>query len=124
MKTRHIHLLHQANFLSTQTEPKLFYKPWELLPSQDLIIKAQLEAVTTTIEAELAEFAQRHNVYESSNEPEADLKPELAPIMSRLSSTTATEHAVAESAEFAAKGDDKDDGGEVVVDDGEDTVIY
>ncbi|KAL8631279.1 hypothetical protein Q9189_002962 [Teloschistes chrysophthalmus] len=48
-------MLAQAHFLQTTAEPKLYYKPWELLPSEDARIKSQIEAVEEQIQRETAE---------------------------------------------------------------------
>ncbi|KAL8691940.1 MAG: hypothetical protein Q9224_004068, partial [Gallowayella concinna] len=49
-------MLAQAHFLQTNSEPKLYYKPWELLPGEDSKIKSQLEEADQVIQREAAEF--------------------------------------------------------------------
>ncbi|EPQ64412.1 hypothetical protein BGT96224_2607, partial [Blumeria graminis f. sp. tritici 96224] len=39
-------MLAMANFLCTKTEPKLYYKPWELLPEQEEEIKSQIASTS------------------------------------------------------------------------------
>ncbi|KAL8725937.1 MAG: hypothetical protein Q9181_006236, partial [Wetmoreana brouardii] len=56
MHIRHSNMLAQAHFLQTAAEPKLYYKPWELLPSEESKIKSQIEAVEATIQQETARF--------------------------------------------------------------------
>ncbi|KAL9021179.1 MAG: hypothetical protein Q9185_001580 [Variospora sp. 1 TL-2023] len=52
MHIRHSNTLAQAHFLQTETEPKLYYMPWELLPSEDAKIKSQIEVAEATIQRE------------------------------------------------------------------------
>lgn len=50
-----------SNFLTTSTEPKLYFKPWELLPEQEDQINRQREDVDVLIDQELDDFDQvRH----------------------------------------------------------------
>lgn len=35
--------IHMANFLATRSKPKIYYRPWKLLRSQELIIEKQKE---------------------------------------------------------------------------------
>ncbi|KAL8815556.1 MAG: hypothetical protein Q9223_005318 [Gallowayella weberi] len=56
MHIRHSNMLAQAQFLQTKAEPKLYYKPWELLPDEDSKIKSQLEEADQIIQREAAEF--------------------------------------------------------------------
>lgn len=55
MQIRHSNLLAQAHFLTTEAEPKLYYKPWELLPGQDVRIKSQLVEAERMIERDSAQ---------------------------------------------------------------------
>lgn len=55
MQIRHSNLLAQAHFLSTEAEPKLYYKPWELLPGQDVKIKSQVVEAERIIEHDSAQ---------------------------------------------------------------------
>ncbi|KAL8855000.1 MAG: hypothetical protein Q9221_000196 [Calogaya cf. arnoldii] len=56
MHIRHSNMLAQAHFLQTSAEPKLCYKPWELLLSEDARIKSQLEEAERIIQREVAQF--------------------------------------------------------------------
>ena len=47
-----------SNFLTTTTEPKLYFKPWELLPEQEDLINRQREDVDVQIDQELDDFDQ------------------------------------------------------------------
>ncbi|KAL1639651.1 hypothetical protein SLS58_007710 [Diplodia intermedia] len=59
MRIRHSNMLAQAHFLQTRTEPKLFFKPWELRQEDEDTIKAQVGEVEATIERELSEFEKQ-----------------------------------------------------------------
>ncbi|KAI9737156.1 MAG: hypothetical protein M1834_000749 [Cirrosporium novae-zelandiae] len=56
MKTRHSNLLATANFLQTNAEPRLYYKPWELLPEEEIRISDQLRDTETLIQNETQDF--------------------------------------------------------------------
>ncbi|KAL8672077.1 MAG: hypothetical protein Q9168_003437 [Polycauliona sp. 1 TL-2023] len=56
MHIRHSNMLAQAHFLQTNAEPKLCYKPWELLSSEDARIKTQIEEAEGIIQREIAHF--------------------------------------------------------------------
>ncbi|EKG10971.1 Pinin/SDK/MemA protein [Macrophomina phaseolina MS6] len=62
MRIRHSNMLAQAHFLQTKTEPKLFYKPWELRPEEEDTIKAQIDDAEATIEKELADFEKQRRI--------------------------------------------------------------
>ncbi|KAK3631748.1 hypothetical protein LTR56_016704 [Elasticomyces elasticus] len=59
MRTRHAYTLKMANFLQTSSEPKLYYKPWELRPDEEDRIEQQLKEAEALIERELAAFEGR-----------------------------------------------------------------
>ncbi|KZF21532.1 pinin/SDK/memA domain protein [Xylona heveae TC161] len=59
MRIRHSNLLAMAHFLYTDTEPRLYYKPWELLPGDEDRIKKQVEEAEEVIQRELKEFEDR-----------------------------------------------------------------
>ncbi|KAK6348200.1 hypothetical protein TWF718_006010 [Orbilia javanica] len=44
-KVRRENETHMANFLATKSKPKIYYRPWKLLRSQELIIEKQKEMV-------------------------------------------------------------------------------
>ncbi|EME45734.1 hypothetical protein DOTSEDRAFT_71432 [Dothistroma septosporum NZE10] len=56
MHMRHKDMLSNANFLQTQSEPKLYYKPWELLPDEEDRIEDQIRDVEKQIDKELDEW--------------------------------------------------------------------
>ncbi|KAI4176224.1 MAG: hypothetical protein LQ348_006033 [Seirophora lacunosa] len=59
MHIRHSNTLAQAHFLQTRTEPKLYYMPWELLPTEDAKIKSQIEVAEASIQQETEELGAR-----------------------------------------------------------------
>ncbi|KAI4167116.1 MAG: hypothetical protein LQ343_007478 [Gyalolechia ehrenbergii] len=73
MHIRHSNMLAQAHFLQTKTEPKLYYMPWELLPSEDAKIKSQIEAAEASIQHE-TEQLELENAKEAAK-PQAEQKP-------------------------------------------------
>ncbi|KAF2864453.1 hypothetical protein K470DRAFT_202852, partial [Piedraia hortae CBS 480.64] len=56
MKSRHKQLLEEANFLQTKTEPRLFYRPWELRDCDEDIIEEQIKRAEERVGEELAEW--------------------------------------------------------------------
>ncbi|KAL8925206.1 MAG: hypothetical protein Q9172_002311 [Xanthocarpia lactea] len=56
MHIRHSNMLAQAHFLQTKAEPRLFYKPWELIPSEDARIKLQIKEAEGNMQRELAQL--------------------------------------------------------------------
>jgi len=89
MQIRHSHLLSQAHFLHTRTEPKLvskiftccydpfltlyqYYKPWELLKQEEEDIKGQIKEAGLTIEQELAQYEQDHGASPKPSGPEVE----------------------------------------------------
>lgn len=59
MRTRHENLRSMAHFLQTETEPRLYYKPWETTPSEDDRIQDQIAEAEDMIERELEEYEAR-----------------------------------------------------------------
>ncbi|KAE8134388.1 pinin/SDK/memA/ protein conserved region-domain-containing protein [Aspergillus pseudotamarii] len=91
MRTRHSNLLAMSRFLKTKTEPVLYYKPWQLRPGDEAIIREQVEEAEATVSREVAEFEARYPAHEDESlkkqdgvtqeedrdqapEPEAELK--------------------------------------------------
>ncbi|KAB8219234.1 pinin/SDK/memA/ protein conserved region-domain-containing protein [Aspergillus novoparasiticus] len=91
MRTRHSNLLAMSHFLKTRTEPILYYKPWQLRPGDEAIIREQVEEAEATVAREVAEFEARYPAHEEEKtskkqdevaqedrdqapEPEAELK--------------------------------------------------
>ena len=59
MRVRHRNMRASAGFLRTKTEPRLYYKPWELRDSEEDEIKRQIENVTSEIAHEVLEYERR-----------------------------------------------------------------
>ncbi|KAI4747728.1 hypothetical protein E4T50_01950 [Aureobasidium sp. EXF-12298] len=58
LRIKHESMKAMSNFLATSTEPKLYFKPWELLPEQEDQINRQREDVDVQIDQELDDFDQ------------------------------------------------------------------
>ncbi|KAF2423121.1 hypothetical protein EJ08DRAFT_619091 [Tothia fuscella] len=71
MHLRHSNMLNQARFLQTMSEPKLYYKPWDLLPDQEDQIQRQITAAQATIDEELESFQHRREVEEEAAQTKA-----------------------------------------------------
>ncbi|KAL9135581.1 MAG: hypothetical protein Q9175_003230 [Cornicularia normoerica] len=56
MQIRHSNMLAQAHFLRTRSEPRLYYKPWELSPGDEEKIKVQVEEAKQSIEREATQW--------------------------------------------------------------------
>lgn len=56
MKARHDNMLHLANFLYTKTEPRLYYKPWEMSTEDGHRIDDQIAEARATIQREADEY--------------------------------------------------------------------
>lgn len=59
MRTRHENLRSMAHFLQTETQPHLYYKPWETSPTEDDRIQDQIAEAEETIKRELEEYEAR-----------------------------------------------------------------
>lgn len=59
MRIRHANMLDMAYFLHTKSEPRLYYKPWEMRPEEEERIKAQAKDTQGIIDRELEEFAKQ-----------------------------------------------------------------
>lgn len=59
MRTRHSNMLAMAHSLRTRSEPKLYYRPWELTQEQEDIIKDQVRDTEDEIADEVRQF-RRH----------------------------------------------------------------
>ncbi|KXT10494.1 hypothetical protein AC579_4260 [Pseudocercospora musae] len=53
MRIRHKQMLNTANFLQTRTEPRLYYRPWDLLPDEEDRIEDQVRDAQAEIDKEL-----------------------------------------------------------------------
>ena len=58
MRIKHENMKAMSSFLTTAAEPKLYFKPWELLPEQEDLINRQREDVDVQIDQELDDFDQ------------------------------------------------------------------
>ncbi|CAN8096774.1 unnamed protein product [Discula destructiva] len=56
MRTRHSNMLAMARGLQTKSEPKLYYRPWELTQEQEDTIADQIRAAEAQIHDELQQF--------------------------------------------------------------------
>lgn len=59
MKARHDNMLHLAHFLFTRTEPRLYYKPWEMSSEEEDRIDDQIAEARAAIQRELDEYEVR-----------------------------------------------------------------
>ncbi|KAL6704871.1 hypothetical protein ACN47E_007554 [Coniothyrium glycines] len=59
MRARHENLRNMAHFFQTETEPRLYYKPWETSPEEETIIQNQIAEVEDTITREIEEYEAR-----------------------------------------------------------------
>ncbi|KAH9204333.1 pinin/SDK/memA/ protein conserved region-domain-containing protein [Leptodontidium sp. 2 PMI_412] len=135
MRTRHSNLLAMANFLCTKAEPKIYYKPWELLPRDEERIKTQIKEAEAIIERETSQFDSRYpnrpgkkekeersnsTSKETVGEPQAE-----SPSVSKVDDTTNSPVQIPQSEQHKAeKQAQEEHNGEVVVENAEDTVIY
>jgi len=132
MRTRHSNMLAMANFLYTKAQPKIYYKPWELLPSDEERIKIQIAETETTIKRESEEFEARYPTAEKISRGDTNTsketvgEPQAEPPFDSVSIDT-TNPPVQEpqseqtTTERITPGEHN---GEVVVVAEEDTVIY
>ncbi|KAL8829280.1 MAG: hypothetical protein Q9170_006242 [Blastenia crenularia] len=71
MHIRHSNMLSQAHFLETKAEPKLYYMPWELLPSEETRIKSQVEAAEAIVQEETAKFESEAAENNAESQPDS-----------------------------------------------------
>lgn len=140
MKNKHANMLATANFLCTKTEPKLYYKPWELLPEQKERIDLQIASVSQAIESEISDFRQKsgkntdlegeEKPKETSEEVVGEPRAEpriVTPKINDAHDTAANTDRNSEKADVKIEeleGDKEEHNGEVMVENEEDTVIY
>lgn len=67
IRVKHDNMKVMSNFLATVTEPKLYFKPWELLPEQEDLINRQREDVDVQIDQELDDFDQIRQKWQSED---------------------------------------------------------
>ncbi|KAH8589346.1 pinin/SDK/memA/ protein conserved region-domain-containing protein [Bisporella sp. PMI_857] len=139
MRTRHSNLLARANFLSTKSEPKLYYKPWKLLPAQEDRIKVQVAQAESLIGDEQEAFYRQHPTLwpessaakraqerdDASKETVGEPRVESPSASNPETDTTNITAPLPQSEEpKATKEGHEEHNGEVVVEAEEDTVIY
>ncbi|RDW59463.1 hypothetical protein BP6252_12550 [Coleophoma cylindrospora] len=139
MRIRHSNMLAMAHFLCTKAEPKLYYKPWEMLPGDEERIKAQIDEAEATIAREVDDFRNRHPKIEEASATDEQMREsasqeavgephtESASVSQEVvnpATTTTTDAQVSASAEEARNEAFELHNGEVVVEAEEDTVIY
>jgi len=151
MQIRHSNLLATAHFLRTKAEPKLYYMPWNRLPEEEDEIKRQIEEAEATVEKETAAYKAKESetagnvsVQESETTSKASGATRsletVGPITNAGPSNSAEEPNTNQTSSITHNNsvgtskmievpeevhkDHVDDGGEVVVEGDEDTVIY
>ncbi|KAF2995521.1 hypothetical protein E8E13_001838 [Curvularia kusanoi] len=77
LKTRHDNLFHLAHFLHTETEPHLYYRPWEMSPEEEDRVQAQIAEARETIDRETGEFEAREEE-EKAGQRERRASPDAA----------------------------------------------
>ncbi|KAK5110182.1 hypothetical protein LTR62_006178 [Meristemomyces frigidus] len=55
MRARHAQLLHTANFLQTTSEPRLYYRPWDMRKHEEGRINEQIAATKSRISKEMTD---------------------------------------------------------------------
>lgn len=161
MRTRHSNMLAMAHSLRTKSEPKLvrnhweslpliggatsltcvlqYYRPWELSPEEEDIVKDQVRDVEGQIEEEVRQFKRRKEqrlkelgALPSSSEVEATLGEQVeersnnaAPDESTTAATATNDHTPSPSPAPAQKSSHHEDRDhDEMVEAEEDTVIY
>ncbi|OCK75698.1 hypothetical protein K432DRAFT_361627 [Lepidopterella palustris CBS 459.81] len=79
MRIRHSNLLDMAHFLYTKTEPRLYYKPWELTLEEEDRINTQVEEAQAKIDQELDDFERQREEerkQEGSSKEDMDIDKE------------------------------------------------
>lgn len=72
MRSRHIRLIATARCLQTKSEPKLYYRPWKLLPEEAECIERQVGHAEAIIAREQEELSARKG---TAQKPSEDPKP-------------------------------------------------
>lgn len=165
MRIRHSNMLAVARFLHTDKEPRLYYKPWKLSPSQEERIRTQVDEAEMSVRKERRDSEGYHQdeakLHEGSDEPgkEQQDRSHVTDASAEAPDTTMTdaEDDRTKPGDEAPRADDADhsnpqaatatncgpenlpvhsderhgsadsgdsDGGEVVLEADEDTVIY
>lgn len=78
LRIKHANMRPVAGFLRTSTEPRLYYKPWEMRPEEEETVKKQQEEVEETIQREWdaweAEKRRQEDDEKESQKEEEDKK--------------------------------------------------
>jgi len=59
LEVRHANIRAKANYLVTKAQPPLYYLPWKLTSNEEARIQEQLDEAEATIKQERAEFEER-----------------------------------------------------------------
>ena len=86
VKMRHRNMRATAGFLRTKTEPRLYFKPWELRPEEEERIKRQVEEVNAEIREEEQPRNDRKSTIDEDVETKAEIKEE--PLSSQEATAT------------------------------------
>ncbi|GME49540.1 Pinin/SDK/MemA protein [Neofusicoccum parvum] len=135
MRIHHSNLLAMAHFLQTKTEPKLYYKPWELRSEEEDLIKSQIEQAEATIERELADFGMQKDMEQEQEQEQGDKNgtPDKKAdaeaqkdedMVKSIPQTDIQENGHSTKDHDAKSKEHGDDNGEEVLEAEEDTVIY
>ncbi|KAI5208584.1 hypothetical protein E4T39_01284 [Aureobasidium subglaciale] len=92
MRIKHENMKAIANFLTTSTEPKLYFKPWELLPEQEDQINRQHEDVDVQIDQDLDDFDQVRQRWQTEDANGHSDQQEAAPTHVAPNTSNGTDH--------------------------------
>ncbi|KAF2233492.1 hypothetical protein EV356DRAFT_503575 [Viridothelium virens] len=67
MRIRHSNMLAMARFLHTESEPKLYYKPWELRLEEEDRINQQIADAEAQISREVLNFEEKRSSWQKEN---------------------------------------------------------
>jgi len=59
MRVRHRNMLERANFLLTETEPRVYYRPWELREEEEERVERQVKEAQAEVDREVEESEAR-----------------------------------------------------------------
>ncbi|KAI1918281.1 hypothetical protein LOZ39_002433 [Ophidiomyces ophidiicola] len=76
IQTRHANMRAMAHFLQTKTKPTLYYKPWQLRPEDEDVIKTQIEETQAVIEREIEALDRRDGPVPGSQHKEHKESPD------------------------------------------------
>ncbi|OBW63697.1 MAG: putative MFS multidrug transporter [Aureobasidium pullulans] len=93
MRIKHENIKAMTNFLTTSTEPKLYFRPWELLPEQESQINRQREDVDVQIDQELDDFDQVRQSWQNEDTNGHAHQPDAASTRHMQDTSNGTNHA-------------------------------